>query len=144
MRYAEYLAYLRSDAWKAVRRRFYQSGLFKGGCFCCGQRGIPLQMHHRSYRRLGHERLHDLCAVCDSCHVLLHAILKRASQPDATRKERNFDLFRVAHKIRKKVQKRGVGWLKTRRKQLNRIFREQEAERDAPKKVDLNGKFWPD
>jgi hypothetical protein len=35
------------------------------------------ELHHRSYRRLGHEIDSDLLAVCTRCHIRVHAILER-------------------------------------------------------------------
>ena len=35
-------------------------------------------LHHRSYRRLGHEGHRDLIPVCNHCHLLLHAFLERS------------------------------------------------------------------
>jgi len=67
--YATYADYLASDHWKDVRRRFWSSKL---GQRCAGCKGKPTQIHHRTYARLGDERLNDLVAVCRPCHVYIH------------------------------------------------------------------------
>lgn len=70
MTYDEHLA---SDHWQDVRRRYWSSNLPKM-CEVCGQT-IGLQLHHRSYKRLGHERLQDIVLLCRSCHDNVHDMI---------------------------------------------------------------------
>ena len=75
-----YDEYMRSDAWREKRRRFFASKMVKvygvGGkwaCFCCGATDVPFDLHHRSYRRFGRERINlDLVPVCRPCHDAVH------------------------------------------------------------------------
>ena len=71
--YAEYLA---SNHWVDVRRRFWASKLPKcrGGCGS----GLRLELHHRTYKRLGAEYLMDLILVCRDCHQKIHAYERRS------------------------------------------------------------------
>jgi len=32
----------------------------------------PLHVHHRTYERVFHETLDDLCVLCEDCHELFH------------------------------------------------------------------------
>ena len=44
-------------------------------CVMCGRSASEcvLQVHHVTYRNLGHEDvMRDLCTVCGSCHKKLH------------------------------------------------------------------------
>lgn len=75
MDYQSYLDYLKSPEWKIVKRRYYGSRLFGGYCYCC-EESKPLQLHHKTYRRLKSERLSDLIALCNDCHKLVHEIVK--------------------------------------------------------------------
>lgn len=75
--FSSYAEYLRSPHWQALRKRFYRSRLYEGGCYCCARKDSLLQIHHRSYRRLGREFLGDLVAVCGVCHKDTHELLKR-------------------------------------------------------------------
>src|ERR1700722_1531258 len=72
---AGYRGYINSIAWQEVRARYWQSKLPKT-CFVCGTDQGPLELHHRTYKRLGCERLTDLLPVCRSCHELTHKVHK--------------------------------------------------------------------
>lgn len=65
----DYRQYLQSPEWRAVRRRVM--GRARGWCERC-RKAKALQVHHLTYARLGHERLTDLQAVCQSCHQAAH------------------------------------------------------------------------
>ncbi len=64
----DYQAYLASRAWavkrEAVRRRCGNV------CERC-HRAPHQQTHHKTYARIGHERLDDLLGVCTPCHRYL-------------------------------------------------------------------------
>lgn len=67
-----YQEYLKSKHWKLLRDRFKASKLYKGGiCKLCGYNN-DVNIHHKSYKRIGHERLNDLLVLCQSCHNQLH------------------------------------------------------------------------
>jgi hypothetical protein len=67
----DYEAYLRTPHWRAVRRRYWASKRPKR-CAACGIAGVPLDLHHKTYARLGKERLSDLTLMCRPCHEALH------------------------------------------------------------------------
>lgn len=72
MGYSSYREYLSGDHWRDVRRRYWASKLAKKGCCAgCGATSI-LNLHHRTYKRIGEERLTDLILVCRDCHVDVH------------------------------------------------------------------------
>ena len=49
-----------------------------GGCCAgCGRSDAPLQVHHLSYRRFGHEKWYDLLAVCPQCHPYADRLRKQ-------------------------------------------------------------------
>jgi 5-methylcytosine-specific restriction endonuclease McrA len=64
-----YLDYLDSDYWRARRILKMRSAGFK--CQRCGGRK-NLQVHHRSYERLGRELDSDLELLCRNCHEAEH------------------------------------------------------------------------
>lgn len=66
---AEYAAYLRSPHWRDVKRRYRASKLPKK-CKVCGE--AMYDLHHRTYKRLGNERLADLVPLCRTHHQGLH------------------------------------------------------------------------
>jgi 5-methylcytosine-specific restriction endonuclease McrA len=77
--FASYSSYLNSPHWQSVRARYYKSRLpnrIQGGhivCAACNGVGL-LQLHHKSYKRLGAERLQDLVLLCGDCHQRIHAM----------------------------------------------------------------------
>ncbi len=63
MSYAEYLA---SPHWLETRAAaIARAG---GRCALCPREGVPLEVHHRSYERLGEELPEDLTVLCGLCH----------------------------------------------------------------------------
>ena len=72
-----YLAYLNSPAWRATRNRALR--LANWTCQQCGGKR-DLQVHHRSYERLGREWDQDLEVVCDDCHREVHIERNAACQ----------------------------------------------------------------
>lgn len=61
----DYQVYLLSRRWRATRNRALRLAHFT--CQRCGSRR-RLEVHHRTYERLGHELDRDLEVVCFSCH----------------------------------------------------------------------------
>ena len=80
----DYHVYMRSRAW--VKKR--QEAFAKYGLRCSVCRTeYDLQVHHKTYLRLGHERLTDLCILCDDCHRLHHESKGRLTRLDAELRE---------------------------------------------------------
>jgi hypothetical protein len=70
-----YREYLLSPHWQDVRRRFWGSKLHNRCCYACGVKR-DLQVHHKTYKRIGKERLNDLVMLCGVCHKETHRIEK--------------------------------------------------------------------
>lgn len=69
----EYQDYVRYDAgWKSRRRKAQR---LHPVCQCCGDKKF-LDTHHRTYLRVGHEKLSDLQVLCGEknrgCHYVWH------------------------------------------------------------------------
>ena len=69
----EYRDYMNSAAWEAVKRR-YRNSTLPQKCLVCGNSQVHL--HHRSYDRLGRERLNDLVPLCQEHHRGVHDFAK--------------------------------------------------------------------
>ena len=91
---SEYYAYIRSEKWKKVRERYWKSKQPKV-CFICGT-AKELDLHHRTYKRLGCEHLRDLVALCRTCHNEVHDILKKTNDRRVT------NVYNVAFKIKRR------------------------------------------
>ena len=70
--FKKYEEYLKSEIWKESRKRFI-SKQKKLECFCC-KLNTNLQVHHRTYARLGKEYLTDLVLLCGDCHKKTHSL----------------------------------------------------------------------
>lgn len=90
----EYMAYMKSPEWKAIRAERLK--LDDSTCQHCGACYVPLQIHHITYKRLGEERLEDLISLCETCHKKEH---ERIDQIIAVRR---------AKQIRKELSRRGA------------------------------------
>lgn len=71
----DYDAYIRSPEWAAVKDR-YRASKLPQTCYACGDPEGPVQFHHRSYKRLGHERLADLLPLHPACHRRVHSLAR--------------------------------------------------------------------
>jgi hypothetical protein len=65
-----YKEYLLTDHWGKIKRRFFKSSYSHGRCYFCQSRRV--QLHHKTYERLGKERLSDLVEVCRKHHLAVH------------------------------------------------------------------------
>ena len=75
LRAMPYAEYLKTPEWQAKRVsviRFY--------CARCQICNSPMKfnVHHRTYERIGEERLSDLVLLCRDCHKLFHDNCKLA------------------------------------------------------------------
>jgi len=69
MRRGEYHHYLLSSEWQSIRlKRIKFDGYM---CTECGSRE-GLNVHHRTYERVGCEDIVDLVTLCRSCHKRRH------------------------------------------------------------------------
>lgn len=66
-----YKDYLNTPEWDETRRRHYKRSGYR--CQVCNVGGVQLNVHHRTYERLGQEKIRDLICLCQDCHTLFHA-----------------------------------------------------------------------
>lgn len=70
----EYSDYLASDAWRS--KRTYYLGRAMHRCQLCNKPGGPggkgLEVHHRTYERVGQEIDADVIVLCGDCHGRHH------------------------------------------------------------------------
>lgn len=76
---ASYAAYLRSDHWQNVKTR-YRTSKLPQSCVVCGAERVDL--HHRTYERLGRERLTDLVPLCREHHGEAHRLRQKKQMTD--------------------------------------------------------------
>ena len=65
----QYRRYLRSPHWQTMRRKVLRRAGYE--CERC-HRKAPLDVHHLTYARRGHENMSDLQALCRHCHKEAH------------------------------------------------------------------------
>lgn len=96
-----YHIHLSSPAWKATRQQILAR--CGGVCERCAERKVQ-NIHHITYRNLGHEPLTDLSGLCRPCHREVHGLdtakrkPKDPHKPRSRRQKRN-DLRLKAIKI---------------------------------------------
>jgi hypothetical protein len=74
MSHDEHQEYVRSEEWASVRDRYLASKLPKACVICDKLWHDAFHLHHRTYKRLGHEKLSDVVPVCDVCHEAVHRL----------------------------------------------------------------------
>mgnify|MGYP000739796043 CR=1 FL=1 len=67
----EYEKYLESNHWKEIRKKALKRAGYK--CQLCAS-NKELNVHHNTYKNLGHEDLNDLVVLCRNCHKKFHNI----------------------------------------------------------------------
>ena len=65
----KYSEYIQSPAWERKRQQVLT--FWDGKCAICYSPN-NVQVHHRTYVRIGDERLMDLLPLCKDCHDLFH------------------------------------------------------------------------
>jgi len=81
LRSLSYPEYLQTDHWQNLRKRALGRAHYR--CQLCNTNGTQLDVHHRTYERLGHERLGDLTVLCTDCHAKYHG--RSAAAPKGVR-----------------------------------------------------------
>lgn len=69
-----YQKYMESEEWQKKRKWVLEFWDYK--CALCFS-GSDLEVHHRTYLRLGQEKLTDLIVLCEKCHERHHPGLGR-------------------------------------------------------------------
>ena len=95
-----YTKYIKSLAWVKKKQEYIASGRSLD-CYICGATAgtFVRDMHHRTYARLGHEKLDDLVPLCRKpCHArVTRAWNKERKKPKGRRKT----LWQVTEGLRK-------------------------------------------
>lgn len=74
LRAMPYADYLQTPHWKQIRAMALHQANYR--CQLCNGKE-KLQVHHRTYERLGCEWLEDLTVLCRGCHELFHQSRKK-------------------------------------------------------------------
>lgn len=87
-----YREYLLSEHWQKLRKKRLSNA--NRTCYACGSRE-RLDVHHRTYKRVGREHLSDLIILCRDCHEAVHKMMK----------VKKFGLWKAARLFRDKLRK---------------------------------------
>lgn len=74
LEYKSYLEYLQSDLWK--QKKVEALSVMGNFCKICGSKK-NINVHHRSYDRIGEELVEDLSILCKSCHKMIHILIQQ-------------------------------------------------------------------
>ncbi len=70
LRALPYAEYLQTPHWKRMRQDKVRAAGHR--CQFCNRGSVTLNVHHRTYERLGEEHDGDLTVLCQDCHHILH------------------------------------------------------------------------
>jgi 5-methylcytosine-specific restriction endonuclease McrA len=75
----DYESYINSAQWRDSAARLGELEAANFRCRICNgsEPDVQLQVHHRTYERLGHERVGDLTTLCMNCHGAVTDMLRR-------------------------------------------------------------------
>lgn len=76
-----YSEYLKTECWQKKRQQAIE--FWGQRCMVCDSQNA-LNVHHRTYRRLGNESVLDLVVLCSDCHALFHNKLNRDTEDIAS------------------------------------------------------------
>jgi len=68
---------------KNVKYRKYALQLLENQCSCCIEGKGRLEVHHIDFNR-SNNKIDNLCIVCHSCHLRIHALIKRSGLEPST------------------------------------------------------------
>jgi 5-methylcytosine-specific restriction endonuclease McrA len=73
-----YREYINSSAWRHSSARLEELAASGFRCRLCNRSNaeIELQVHHRTYERLGAEEAGDLTTLCNECHLVVTDMLR--------------------------------------------------------------------
>lgn len=75
----EYKEYLKSEHWQKIRMTAIKNA--DGRCQLCNS-DKRLEVHHRTYQRVGKENIKDLTVLCHKCHKKFSVVTKRKRRPN--------------------------------------------------------------
>jgi len=80
-KFSSYEEYLNSKDWANYKKMFYRCNLNK--CWVCGS-DKNLNIHHKTYQRLGKEKKGDCLFLCKTCHCEVHILIDEGLSKLAT------------------------------------------------------------
>lgn len=76
-----YHEYLQTPEWEEKRQQTLVRDSFT--CRVCNSPD-SLEVHHRTYRRRGNEKIDDLTTLCETCHIHVHKNIRQVDMMDRT------------------------------------------------------------
>lgn len=73
---SRYSEYIKSDAWRIKKEQKFARLKLEDVCCKVCKNPEGLHVHHKTYKRLGCEKLSDLVLLCGDCHRKVHKIVK--------------------------------------------------------------------
>jgi len=65
-----YSQYLKTNHWCIIKKLYRESSILKE-CIECGNKNL-LNIHHKTYKNIGHENINDIVFLCTVCHKKEH------------------------------------------------------------------------
>jgi len=103
-----YQEYLLSPQWQAKREMALSLACWR--CQVCNTEN-DLNVHHRTYDRLGHEYQADLVVLCRRCHGLFHEATKPVPPTEFDLKRRRRRAMEIAAGLDSDRENYGLSWI---------------------------------
>ena len=107
-----YSDYLETKHWKRFRSKFLREKKNRI-CFICGDTPKSIHLHHKTYKRLGNEKISDIVSLCQSCHQEIHFFLLKTTS-------KKVDLWNAVEVYKKRYWKRDKDLQKRRGTKLRK------------------------
>jgi 5-methylcytosine-specific restriction endonuclease McrA len=127
----DYDAYRQSPEWAVMRRWKIDEADHR--CQLCDATGPVLDVHHRTYERIGRELQADLVVLCRACHAAVHGRESAPTMREAYAAQSTRPVSEVIAKI-KAAESRGDNVEAERLAQETLIAKRREAERELEAK----------
>ena len=127
-----YREYLKSGIWKEKKKELFDYYRSLGKTPKCSHCGVKrnLQVHHKTYERVGCEDLKDLEVLCGFCHQKTHGLIDLSSFKVIKCSSCNFLGRRLTKKQYRKDKMRKIReWKKARKLARSRRCEENRAKR---------------
>ena len=116
--YQQYLLYIKSSAWQEKKARYWKSqrvellsknANWKIRCGCCKNKFDSIKemdVHHKSYRNFGNEKLTELIHVCRECHNKIHSVARSLGINMYKNGNQNTNLWNITEQVKDEGKKR--------------------------------------
>ena len=113
-----YKDYLETNHWKKIREYVK----YKRKCCKKCQTKERLEVHHKTYERLGNELLKDLVLLCRTCHQLTHDLKELPKEKNNRPKKQKREVIKTPKQLEMESRKAN----KSKAKKVSKEYKKKE------------------